>query len=299
MLESRDYPAVQHLLDNDELLHQKAIIKVQESRRAIANIFAAIKTLGFVQSFSMTKTVSPWSDLYMKAIAGELADATVLREALQVVKKMQSDTLSQMVSELSKSQPAMVDILSDLNKLTGESEHSATPMRSEHDLRNNTLRTTVVAQKVELSKHTSELSKQDREYSKIVNRVHDVLSDYFKKSLINPNDIFLHEVLIYDGKSPYKDVFMPKPRFAVERALSSPHDYLGCNCCDSVENGLSGSQPAVAILYQLYLESGSLINTADLWSAFQTIATAEDVEVEEVEQQRVLYVFQCRKRLPL
>ena len=34
---------------------------------------------------------------------------------------------------------------------------------------------------------------------------------------------------------------------------------------------LSGTQPATAILYQLYLESGALINVSDLWSAFFAI----------------------------
>ena len=34
---------------------------------------------------------------------------------------------------------------------------------------------------------------------------------------------------------------------------------------------ISASQPATAIVYQLYLESGPLINVADLWSAFLVI----------------------------
>lgn len=37
------------------------------------------------------------------------------------------------------------------------------------------------------------------------------------------------------------------------------------------QDSLSGTQPPTAILYQLYLESGSLINAFDLWSAFQAV----------------------------
>jgi len=289
LLDQGDYITVQRLLDNKEISRQMIETKIAEGRVALAGILAAIETLGFLQSFSTTKPTSPWSELYIKAISGELGEAAVLRESLLMVKKMPSDTLTQMLSELSEPEESMAEILEDLNLLTKRTGNTATPLRSEHDIRHDTLRTTVVAQKVELSKQTSALSQQDKEYSKIVNRVDVALRAYFNERLINPKDLFLHEVLIYDAKSPYRDVFMPRPRFAVERALSSPHDYLGCDCCDPVENGLSASQPATAILYQLYLESGALINIADLWSAFQTIVV-EDTEDEEEEQQRVLYV---------
>lgn len=278
-------------MNDDATLESAKISEVKASKTQLVGILSAINTLSIVQSLSTTKQPTPWSELYIKAISGELVEATVLRDALLVVKKMPSDTLRRLLTELSELSDAHTktkDILNDLDQLIEQSNDSAAPMRSEHDIFHNTLRTTVVSQKVGLSKQTSALSQQDKDYSKIVNQVDTYLRVYFKENLIDPNDIFLHEVLIYDAKSPYRDVFMPKPRFAVERALSSPHDYLGCNCCDAVENGLSASQPATAILYQLYLESGSLINTADLWSAFQTIVTAEDIEDEEQEQERVL-----------
>jgi len=290
LLDEGDYTAVQRLLDDNEVLRQTVETKLVESEIALAGILAAIETLGFLQSFSTTKPASPWSELYIKAISNELGEAAVLRESLLMVKKMPSGTLTKLLSGLSESEAAMAEILKDLTLLTKKNKATAAPMRSEHDIHHNTLRTTVVAQKVELSKQTSALSQQDKHYSKIVNRVDVALREYFHERLINPKDLFLHEVLIYDAKSPYRDVFMPRPRFAVERALSSPHDYLGCDCCDPRENGLSASQPATAILYQLYLESGALINVADLWSAFQTIVVTEDTEDEEEEQQRVLCV---------
>ena len=224
-------------------------------------------------------------------MSGKLLDSTALRETLLSVKKSPSDIMLLMVQALSNIHPTFSDLLRNLEELVSSQADEAAPLRSEHDVRHTTLRTTVVAQKVELSKQASALTQQDKEYSDIVNRVDGALREYFNKTLVNPKDIFLHELLIYDAKTPYRDVFTPKPRFAVERALSSPHDYLACNCCESVENGLSSSQPATAVLYQLYLESGSLINTADLWSAFQTIMATEDAEDEDEEQARVLYVF--------
>ena len=47
-----------------------------------------------------------------------------------------------------------------------------------------------------------------------------------------------------------------------------------------LQSMLSSTQPATAILYQLYLESGSLVNVSDLWSAFNTIVGEEEDEAE-------------------
>ncbi|KAL8824564.1 MAG: hypothetical protein Q9191_004967 [Dirinaria sp. TL-2023a] len=291
LLDEGHYDTVEQLLENDEVLGDTVASYVRKSRSAIAGICNAVKTLWVLQSFLSNKTTATFSELYIKAISGKLSDSTTLRETLLSTKKMPSNVMLLMIQALSNIHPTFSDLLRNLRELVGSQVDKAAPLRSEYDVRHNTLRTTVVAQKVELSKQASALSKQDKEYSEIVNRVDGALREYFNNSLVNPKDLFLHEILIYDAKTPHRDAFTPKPRFAVERALSSPHDYLACDCCESVENGLSSSQPATAVLYQLYLESGSLINTADLWSAFQTIMTTDDAEDEDEKQARVLALF--------
>jgi origin recognition complex subunit 3 len=134
-----------------------------------------------------------------------------------------------------------------------------------------------------LSKHKAALSEQDKAYSDLVARFHDQLDAYFESAFINPQALVFSEVLIYDLKSPHTEVFQPKPRFAIERALATPHDYLGCDCCSGMEGNdaaLSATQPATAIVYQMYLESGMLMNVSDLWSAFNAIAGSGDEDDE-------------------
>lgn len=66
---------------------------------------------------------------------------------------------------------------------------------------------------------------------------------------------------------------------------------MGCECCDfdgEYHGTLMGSQPATAVLYQLYLESGSMINMADLWEAFSAVLRTEEAEDEQGEEARVL-----------
>lgn len=70
-----------------------------------------------------------------------------------------------------------------------------------------------------------------------------------------------------------------------------PHDYLGCNCCKGLDSALAPSQPPTAVLYQLYLECGAIINAADLWTAFYAVMGNEESENEEADRERVLWVF--------
>lgn len=289
-MDDGDIDSVRSLLDDDQTLFDAVRTNLEQSKKGFHELTAGIEVLAAVQSIVSLKKNASWSELYIMAMSGELGDSVIVREVLLSVKKMSSDSMHGMVTQLSHHLPAFNKISEDLAKLMAATADDSAPLRSEHDVHHKTLRTTVVAQKVELSKQTAALSKQDMEYSKIVNRVDTVLREYFQQSFTNPQDLFLQEILIYDAKSPYRDAFTPRPRFAVERALSSPHDYLGCTCCNGSQSGLSPTQPTNAILYQLFLESGSQINVSDLWSAYSTIVATEDPEDGEAEQQRNLFV---------
>lgn len=289
LLRGGDVDAVRSLLDEDQALLELVTPKLKETQNAFTSLMGGIENVESVQSYLSLKQSTSWSDLYIRAMSGELNDSTFIRETLLAVKKMPSDSMQELLGLLSHRISSMKRVHEDLCKLISTTVNQSAPLHSEHDIHHKTLRTTVVAQKVELSKQTAALSKQDIEYSKIVNRVDTVLREYFQQAFVNPQALFLNEAFLYDAKSPYRDAFTPKPRFAVERALSSPQDYLACTCCDNAENGLSSTQPATAILYQLYLESGSQINVSDLWSAFNTIVGNEGGEDEE-DQQRTLCV---------
>ena len=266
--------------------------EIENGREALQAIPKAISVLFRMQSILALKTKLPWSEMYVQAMYGELIGSAAFDEIMVSVKKLPSDTMKALLNDLAGMSPTiafkMAEIVTELAQVINSLEDARIPLRSAYDVHHETLRTTVVAQKVSLSKNTSTLSAQDSAYTKIVDHIHANLRSYFEYSLVNPQDLFLNEILIFDSKSPHREVFAPKPRYAVERALSSPHDYLGCDCCGRAEGGLSPTQPATAILYQLYLESGAMINTADLWSAFWTIVGGDDGEDEEAEQQRAL-----------
>lgn len=288
-LEERDYPTARKLLDDDEFLHDTIFQKLKENQKYLHSAIQAVEVIFEAQSVLGSKANMPWSDLYIQAMSGELRDSAVIKDITLSIRKLPSNTMRVLLAKLSGFQiPEIDQTLHSLNTLLTQFDCLSNPLRSEHDIHHKNLRTTVVAHKVELSKSAFALSPQDLAYSKIVNRVDTLLKSFLNTNLINPQNLFLHEIFIHDFKSPHRDAFAPKSRLAVERALSLPHDYLGCNCCEGLGSALSATQPPTAVLYQLYLESGALINVMDLWAAFYAIMGKEDFEDEEADQQQVL-----------
>lgn len=171
----------------------------------------------------------------MQAMSSEMKDSPVLRDTLMFVRKASSDILRHIFTALQglpRNQLA-VDISRrqrDLEELLQNPEVTA-PLRSQQE---GALFATVVSQKVQLSKQKVSVSQFEVAYSKILNEFQTELSVFLDQALSDPRELFLHEILVYDLKSPHTDVFQPRPRFALERALYSPHDYLNCDCCPSL-----------------------------------------------------------------
>lgn len=303
LIESADCSTAQSLLDNDDFGSVVAYSEVQKTAGALADIVSAVSLLSSLREYLFKRSNKPrvaWSEVYVLALSNDLTNSSLLEDSLAVLKKLDSETLATGLLQVLDSQPGHHDALravsEKLRRFTDGIPKDKLPIKSSHGLQHANLRATVVAQKVELSRQASRISFEEAAYTNLVDEVVSTVSEIFDRSFVDPRSLFLHEAFIYDGRLQHREAFMPRPRFVIERALSSPHDYLGCDCCggdgDAAGNhvgGLSPSQPAIAIVYQLYLESGSVINTADLWSAFWSIfrprdQTNESEEGEEGEE---------------
>ena len=280
-LDDGDTQTARSLLDDDIFLHSTILQHISDSQESVIRMVQAISVLHTISSLSSEMQATVLSDLYIKTVSGALLDSIILRNALLAVKKMHSGSLISLVHQImalrmdhSSLHNELATIQDELRSLVHSNDGAI--IRSGYDIQNQTIRTTIVAQKVELSKRQAALSESESTYTKIVDQVHDILKSFFEANLISPQNLFLNEVFFYDLRSPHREVFSPRPRFSIERALFIPHDYLGCSCCGTSDEGLSPTQPATAVLYQLYLESGALINVFDLWSAFYAIVGGED-----------------------
>ncbi|KAI7082771.1 hypothetical protein KC356_g8097 [Hortaea werneckii] len=292
---------VKAALQNDLALLELVQQSLSEGQATLKGMMFAISVIRTLQQTLPNTSVSPKSTLYVQAMTGKLPGSTMLRSLMLTVRKVPSDTAIKILKAVlsldveGHGLAECADIATDLDELLREQAGKGKPLRSEEDVRNSTLRTTVHAQKVELSVHKTSLSQQDKDFTSLLRRFTDTLQDFFTRTLINPKELPFNEIFVYDLRSPHREVFTPRPRHAVERALASPHDYLDCDCCapekESRQEGqeeatLAATQPATAVLYQLYLESGNLINASDLWQAFQAVIG------DDTDEQQSMALFQ-------
>lgn len=175
----------------------------------------------------------------------------------------------------------------DVERLIETSKKKKTSLKSKYSSQSRVLRTTVVAQKVQLSRDTATLTEEDNAFTAAID-------DFFAffKTLVGCeplSNLFLNEVWQYDYHLPYEDVFVPRPGATFARALSRPHDYLGCACCDKANGSMVGTLPATSILYHLYSEAGASINVADLWAAYYALV-GEDSEIG-MDERSALVLF--------
>lgn len=285
-----DVSQVRQLLDDDVHLIGRLREERSESRKWVLDVLKHIK----IMTANKTLTAD-FIQLYLDAlatgidVAGDNTDfldsvqrmsppeaTAFLTQVLDTIKEGDGSLgLDPWTEESEKSVIALSGVLADIKALYEVAEENGTTLRSKYTGQSKVLRTTVVAQKVQLSRDSAALTDEDKAYTDLIDRLVEHLGMTLK--VPKAEDVFLHEVWLYDSKAPYKDAFVPRPRIVVERALSRPHDYLSCSCCKSGEaDQIMPTLPATAILYHLYLETGSLINVADLWAAYYAIVGEEN-----------------------
>ncbi|RYC63187.1 hypothetical protein CHU98_g3037 [Xylaria longipes] len=289
-------------LKDDSKLIEHVVDCLQKRRRWVIRLLRILKT------FTASRTLTlDFSNLYMDASYNGVNLSGQYGQFFDSVKRMepcdsegylgrlidliqhgdQSLGLDPWADEAHETVALLLDIHAGIKQLRSEADDQGHVLRSKYSGQNKIMRTTVVAQKVQLSHDTAALTDLDKSYTDLIHRFLEHLDATM--CIDGACDMPFNEVWFYDSKMPYKDVFIPRPRHVLERALSRPHDYLGCSCCKTDEDQITPTLPTTAILYQLYLETGSLINAADIWSAYYAIV-GEDAE-DGLEERTALVLF--------
>ncbi|KAI0913735.1 origin recognition complex subunit 3 N-terminus-domain-containing protein [Ustulina deusta] len=288
-LENNNIVQAKQLLEDDRKLTRHLVDCLQKRRQWVTKLLRILKI------FTANKAVTAdFADLYMDVSYNGLGISSQYGQFFDSIKRMQPcdsegylsrllDTmqhgdqslgLDPWVDEALGTVTLLSDILAGIKQLRSDADGQGHVLRSKYSGQSKILRTTVVAQKVQLSQDTAALTDHDKSYTDLVHRFLEHLE--IEMCLDGAYDMPFNEVWLYDSKTPYRDVFIPRPRNVLERALSRPHDYLGCSCCKTGVDQITPTLPTTAILYQLYLETGSLINAADIWSAYYAIVGEEN-----------------------
>lgn len=289
LIESRQPAIARGVLENDKVLANEVLRIMNQNRLRTHRALRATINISHMISSILPSHQKKLSDLIVQAFSGDLLDSNDLEDLLSTIKKQASDELLAFLESLPpdlREHDTYISLISDL-KLLINSKRGSNVLRSEYDDRNQVHTTSVVGRRVQLNRGKAKLSALDVQYTRLIDRLSTSLRDYFVKNLVQ-GEQFLHEAFICDLKMPLKRVLAPRPRFTVERALSSPYDYLMPQPGLSKRAAIS-SQPAISIAYQLYLESGGTINVYDWWSTFYSVIGGKDGELCEERQALALF----------
>jgi len=290
-IDARQMNHAQAMIEDDDYLIAQILEQQQKCEDYLKQL---LRTLHLINSTGLS--TASFTELYMTALSKgiDLEQADEIIRPAEVVRRMNADEFLNFIqkllhatetgspelelqgwaSEAEEFVDAVTELRGEVEGLMERSKHNGTTLRSQYSAQSKVLRTTVVAQKVQLSQDTAALTEEDKAFTKAIDTMTALLSQYLRCEPIN--NLFLHEVWVYDSKLPYREVFVPRPGAAFARGLSRPHDYLACACCSKVDGGLSSTLPTTCILYHLYLEAGALINVADLWSAYYGLVGNDD-----------------------
>lgn len=293
-LEAGRLKHVRSLLDDDAYLlaeQQRTAVKVTAKwETKLLRSLSLLDASGLLQeNFITTYTNAIDDGIDLQSDESGILDAmkrmspddvsSLLQRLLDTIRNGNRDLgMSGWASEDKKFVQTLSDMLEQLASLQSQTQLTGKPLRSQYSTQTKLLRTTVVAQKVQLSRDETSLSEEDKAFTELVDAL--VRSLAAEISCQPANAILFHELWMYGSISPHKDVFIPRPGAIIERALSKPHDYLACACC-STADGNAATLPATSILYHLYGEAGALVNVADLWSAFYALVGRGDDEDED------------------
>jgi origin recognition complex subunit 3 len=286
-----------NLLDSDAFLGERLSAELAHRREFVMSL---LRSLHLLKSTGLAS--GTFIDLYTNALTQGIDLAAEGSSFLDSVRRLQPDGVLSLITKILDSAregdselgldgwadeaanmiASLMQIGDEVTSLLARSKMEGNSLRSKYSAQSRVLRTTVVAQKVQLSQDTAKLTEEDKAFTDAIDRLVNLLTEAI---YCEPLDAQLfYEIWVYDSKSPNRDVFIPRPGTTIERALSRPHDYLACACCTAADGEMAGTLPATAILYHLYIEAGALVNVADLWSAFYAlVGNEDDVEGEGKE----------------
>jgi origin recognition complex subunit 3 len=288
-LDAGEAKTVRSLLNDDKALLDAAKEAVNRGQAAMSRHNAAASFFETLLEALGSSDQTPDSfAIQVQALSGpSFLDSELYTDLISRLTTLPSDTMRRVLTTIQANHNhnhlAIDTQLQQLDKIVPP---TSAPLRTAHDPSHTTTTTTIKNNKVHLSKHGPKLSLKETAYTALVESIVDILSTYFESTIINPTTLFMHEAFVYDLKSPLSTSFNPRPRYATERALFSPYDYLGCERCEGQTLGqISSSQPPTSILWQLWCEAGVIVNVKDLWDAFSAIVVEkgedEDDEIED------------------
>lgn len=291
------------LLTDDAALFDYARNHISAGCASLHEIWTALHVLLYIGQVTASPLIGDLSRLYTEAFTGRLAQR--VPECLVPLRGMSSDRLTELLDHLRPFADSIYDVPDLTRRLSKllSTRKSKTPIVPSSS---STLKTTITPRGgvgLAASSSPGKISKVEAEYLSILAATKTKLQEYLDETLLEPAELVFNEIFLFerDRTTAVRAAFEPKTRGAVERALDAPADYLGDLGIpagdpefEGQEEGLDPRHPATSLLYALYLESGALINVADLRSVFlDLMASVNDDEAQCLYVSSFNLCFHC------
>lgn len=213
---------------------------IKQSCHALAQLGLASKIIFFLQTCLSKPHQRPLSSIYIDALTSDFVGSPSVRELLLTLKKLSSNGAKSVLEAVAPTleqveDEALRDTHASLLDYVTKVDESSKPLRSEFSITADTLRISIVSRKAGLHKQKSTFSDEELKYSKLLLAFHDALYQHFEKIFADPNSLPFIETILFDYRAMHRSAFMPRTRQVIDRALTSPHDYLNCDCCQDIE----------------------------------------------------------------
>ena len=233
LLNERQTKLAKDLLESDRALFDHILRHLKIGKNLLSSVAKATRVLFVARNCFSNLPRASQMTFYIKAMSNKLKESHFIRDLSLSLYKATSDILCKVMESLlplldCQDSNKVENILKQVRKAEAENSNSSIPLGSARSLGPGALMSTK-ARKLHLS-------NQNTTYLNLLEEFKQFIETYLDQNLIDPHGLFLTEILIYDLKSPQREAFMPRPRFALERALSAPYDYLNCDCCSAADD---------------------------------------------------------------
>jgi len=265
---------VRDLLTNDSILLEGAQTAVKKGQQDFRAMLAAIRTMRTLYTLLSLPHIPAFEfELQLMLALPSLTETDTYDEITDALQKLSPGRLLTLLSQPSLQSladyspvdvPALREMVASLHHL--------------HDAAATTAQT--------WSHSTSASTSTMQDYTTILTNVISFLHSYLTTTTSPPPNIpavsssfppFLHESFLHHAhKIPLLSTLHPRSRHAIERALSKPSDYLGCECCGRTRsdftldntNTQSTNPNSTSVLHTVLTEAPATVNVADLFAAF-------------------------------
>jgi origin recognition complex subunit 3 len=292
------------LITNDEKFISALYEMLEENQIFWHNFHLALRTLVILlDDLPKNDLGRLLRELYPICISDEVTKLDEFKECFGLLKFTSKDKILSKIDEImkiTKKANIKFEIFSDfIKKLKFHREEISqagrSPQKQDEDKKIKTNLTPTTKQGTAGRQEMMQLLKQNAKNNpqRVIVEYEQKLYDFldFMNNFLSDNLSSIqkakpfNELFIFTDAQQVRRQIVGAPRGSIHNALTNPHHYLQCSCCEIQESeNILASFPDLAISYKLHLECNKNINLYDWMQAFAMVIESNEEEISSEVQ---------------